>query len=225
MQVILQFIKGIDEAKIVTGIYPIIKRGIDIILSFILLIVFSPLLLLFIILIIVQTKTNPIYIQKRGLTHNKFSFNIYKLRTLYPDTKSTNTEVHNILIQDNYAKSVIPIGSFLRRTGLDEIPQLINVLLGKMSLIGPRPLSIHDLDIIKNETPELYNRREKLNIIPGISGYWQIFGDREKGLQNLIEYDEYYCKNKSFLLDIFLMMMTLPLMLFARHTDAIVRGK
>ncbi len=225
MQAIIQFIKGIDETKIVIGIYPLLKRGIDIILSFFLLALFSPLLLILTIVIFFQTRVNPIYVQKRGLTHKKHSFNIYKLRTLYPNTKNENTAIHNILIQSNYANSVIPIGSFLRRTGLDEIPQLINVLLGNMSLIGPRPLSFHDLDIMKDETPELYKRREMLNIIPGISGYWQIFGDREKGIENLIEHDEYYFKNRSFMLDMFLMMMTLPLMIFARHTDAIIRGK
>ncbi len=225
MQAILQLIKGIDEAKIVFGINPIIKRGLDILISIGLLIFFSPVLTLIMGIIFVQTKANPIYIQKRGLTIDKYSFNIFKLRTLYPNIKNDNKEIHNVLIQSNFAKSVIPIGGFLRRTGIDEIPQLINVLMGKMSLIGPRPLSLHDLEIIKKETNELYKRRENLNVKPGISGYWQIFGDREKGIQNLIEYDEYYANNKSFLLDMFLMMMTLPLMLFARHTDAIVRDK
>ena len=225
MQAILQLIKGIDEAKIVFGINPIIKRGLDILISIGLLIFFSPVLTLFMGIIFVQTKANPIYIQKRGLTIDKYSFNIFKLRTLYPNIKNDKKEIHNVIIQSKFAKSVIPISGILRRTGIDEIPQLINVLMGKMSLIGPRPLSLHDLEIIKKETNELYKRRENLNVKPGISGYWQIFGDREKGIQNLIEYDEYYANNKSFLLDMFLMMMTLPLMLFARHTDAIVRDK
>ena len=194
-------------------------------MSAILLIFFSPLLLVFIIIIFLQTKTNPIYTQKRGISLNKNTFNIYKLRTLYPSNETHNTKNPNILIQENYAKSVIPCGAFLRKTSIDEIPQLINVLLGDMSLIGPRPLSFHDLNIIQHESPNLYRRRDNLNVKPGISGYWQIFGDREKGIENLIEYDEYYEKNKSFLLDMFLMMMTIPLMLFARHTDAIVRKK
>lgn len=223
MQAIYNIIKEFEEYKLLNIIYPILKRSIDIITSLFLLLLFLPLLLVFAIIIFVQTKSNPIYVQKRGLTLNKYTFNIYKLRTLYPNKVNPTNANKNILIQSNYANSVIPIGSFLRRTGIDEIPQLINVLLGDMSLIGPRPLSIHDLKIIKNYMPSLYARRDALNVKPGISGYWQIFGYREKGPENLIECDEYYQNNKSFLLDIFLMVMTLPLMVFARHTDAIIR--
>lgn len=199
--------------------YAFVKRILDIFISFVLLIIALPGLLLFSFIIYLQTGLNPIYIQKRGLSLNKFQFNIYKLRTLYPSQKHHTDS--NIFIQNEFKDSIIPIGRFLRKTGIDEFPQLINVLLGNMSLIGPRPLANNDLNIIKETDNALYMRRESINVKPGITGYWQIFGNREKGFVNMVELEEYYKLNRSLSLDLFLMVMTVPLMLFAMHSDAI----
>ncbi len=88
----------------------------------------------------------------------------------------------SIFFKPELGKNVSKLGLFLRRTGLDEIPQLINVIKGDMSFIGPRPLSFDDLAVIKKNYPGLYKLRAQLNIKPGITGYWQVFGNRELGV-------------------------------------------
>jgi len=126
------------------------------------------------------------------------------------------------MFRQDLKKYVNPFCTWLRKSGLDELVQLINVLKGEMSLVGPRPLTITDLQIMKNFEPEIHRRREEIKSQPGITGYWQIFGDRNKGLQNLILLDEYYDMNKSFALDLKLFFSTIVLVMTAKHSDSIV---
>ena len=114
---------------------------------------------------------------------------------------------------------------WLRKTGLDEITQLINVLKGEMSLVGPRPLTISDLEIMKKYEPEIHKRRQQLQSKPGITGYWQIFGDRNKGLENLLLLDEFYESKKSLLFDLKLIMSTIVLVMTAKHSDSIIDAR
>ena len=93
-----------------------------------------------------------------------------------------------------------------------------------MSLIGQRPLSNTDLEIIKRSNSELYYKRENLNEKPGISGYWQIYGNRKEGIKNMVELEEFYKQNKSVALDVSLFIMTVPLICFARHSDSITNS-
>ena len=112
----------------------------------------------------------------------------------------------------------------LRKTGLDELPQLINVLKGDMSFVGPRPFSLSDLEIIKNEYPEIYNERVSFNTKPGITGLWQIEGNREEGIRNLIFLEKEYESKKSFLYDLSLVVKTIPVVFLANHSDAYIGG-
>lgn len=91
-----------------------------------------------------------------------------------------------------------------------------------MSFIGPRPLMIQDLEILKNEFPNHYQLREKISAKPGISGVWQIVGDRTQGIENLIGLDIFYNKKISFKLDLNIFLATIPLILFAKNSDAII---
>ncbi len=200
--------------------YGLSKRAFDFIISIILLVVFLPVILFFAILIYLQSKEFPFYLQDRCLTLEKPRFRIIKLKTLY--SNNINSTNRKVFIQDDLSRYLIPIGGFLRRTGLDEVPQLLNVLIGEMSLLGPRPFTIRDLTIIKEQKPELYNLRNTINNKPGISGYWQIFGSREEGVENLIKNDLFYSKNASFVLDVKLFFQTIPLVVFALHTDSVM---
>ena len=150
-----------------------------------------------------------------------------KLRTIKgngPIRESINNS-SEILFRYDLKKYVPPFCGWLRKSGLDELTQLINVLKGEMSLVGPRPLTVSDLEIMKKYEPEIHERREMLKSKPGITGYWQIFGDRNKGLENLVALDEYYDRKKSSLLDLRLLLSTIVLVMTARHSDSIIDSK
>ena len=203
--------------------YRIIKRILDIFFSIILIIISIPLQLIIALTLIFILKENPIFLQTRGLTHNKFRFTIIKFRTI--SSKEVNHEQHHkakdIFLLPNLAVKLNEFEKWLRKTGLDELPQIYNVLIGQMSFIGPRPLMIQDLKILKNEFPNYYQLREKISAKPGISGVWQIIGDRTQGVENLIGLDFFYEENKSFKLDLYIILATVPIILSAKNSDAI----
>lgn len=191
-------------------------------LALLILIAASPLIAVMLIIAAIETRSLPWYIQERGLSMEKYRFRIYKIRTM---KKTAETADNNgIVIKSGLEGQVTSAGRFLRRTGLDELPQLVNILKGEMSFIGPRPLSVKDLKLMLTEYPAEYRMRGLLTSKPGISGYWQLFGDRRMGVKNLIELEMKYENEKSLLMDLFLAAVTVPVVLFARHSDAILKG-
>jgi len=202
------------------------KRINDYILSIILLIAISPFVILILFFVLLSTKQFPIFFQVRKIALDKKGIKIFKIRTIKSSDKFLMLEkaAGTIFIKQNFKEHVPPFCGWLRRTGLDEILQLINVIKGEMSLVGPRPLTERDLVIMKNTEPEYYNRRACLNSLPGITGYWQAFGNRERGTQNLIELDEAYENQKSFLLDAKIILKSFLIVLTASHSDSIVAG-
>jgi len=168
-----------------------------------------------------ETGLNPIFIQRRGITLERSIFRIFKLRTMYMIPVSEQ-RIDNSITEKGWLENyVTPAGKWLRKTGIDEIPQLLNILLGDMSFVGPRPLQESDLLLLKNNYPELYKRRTTIKSKPGITGYWQIFGDRSGGAKNLVDLDLYYEERKTFGMDLFIGLETLPVILFAKHFDAV----
>jgi len=199
------------------------KKIFDIMLAAMLLIVLFPLLAVISLLIFIETKKSPIFIQERGLTLTKFRFKIYKFRTFYEDVLSYNyTDGKHLLHKPHLVKFITPIGKFLRKTGLDELPQLVNVLKGEMCFIGPRPLSILDLQLIEKNYPALLSERETINAKPGISGLWQTKKDEELSVAHLVEMDKFYAEEKSFLLDFYLILRTVSVFFFDKHRDAVI---
>lgn len=201
-----------------------IKRILDIIFAIILIILTFPFQIVIGLVLLVSLKENPLFLQTRGLTHNKFRFTIIKFRTI--KSSEISPELHHtskdIFLLPNLAVKLNGFEKWLRKTGLDELPQIYNVLVGQMSFIGPRPLMIQDLEILKNEFPNYYRLREKISAKPGISGVWQIIGDRTQGVENLIGLDIFYDENISFKLDLNIFLVTIPIILFARNSDAII---
>jgi lipopolysaccharide/colanic/teichoic acid biosynthesis glycosyltransferase len=205
-------------------VYDVIKRFTDIVIALVLLIISLPLSLAVVIVLVVIFKRNPFYIQKRGLTIEHYVCSVIKFRTM----KEINSYVEyadDIIMKKSSTIIICPFCRWLRKTGIDELPQLLNVIKGEMSLVGPRPLSFNDLKVIKKNKLDIYKRRSKLRSKPGISGYWQIYGNRREGLENLIEFDEIYEKKKTVRMDLFLMTMTVPVMIFARHSDALISNQ
>lgn len=196
------------------------KNRIDFILSAVILIAAFPFMLLISILLTVILKSFPLIIQKRGITEDNQVFNIYKFRTIKinPDNQ-INSE--NILFKPDLSQYVPAFCRWLRKTGLDELPQIFNVLKGEMSLVGPRPLTISDLEVLKNKYPQYYSIRNLITIKPGITGMWQVFGNRNDGIENLIALDLYYSEKTSPSIDQRILLNTILLFLRGKNSDAI----
>jgi len=202
--------------------YEIRKRIFDFLFSLFLLITISPLLIAIYLIVLIITGKNPLYIGERGITFRHKTFKMIKFRTFKNDPLQSPLVKTKVLEKPEYRDLVFPFGKILRRTGLDELPQLINILKGEMSFVGPRPLDFNDLRVMEDDYPEFYERRIKITSKPGLTGYWQIFGNRGKGLSNLIELEEYYEKNKTFLFDLFIIFLSLPFVAFGKNSDAVV---
>ncbi|MCX6168441.1 MAG: sugar transferase [Ignavibacteriales bacterium] len=196
------------------------KYRIDFILSIFILIVAFPFMLLISILLTLILKSYPLVIQKRGITEENQVFNIYKFRTI-KTTHTRQLKRENILFKPDLSQYVPAFCRWLRKTGFDELPQIFNVLKGDMSLVGPRPLTISDLKVLKNYYPQYYHIRNSITIKPGITGMWQVFGNRNKGIENLIDLDLHYSEKTSLLLDLLILLSTVILIAKGKHTDAI----
>jgi len=148
-------------------------------------------------------------------------FPVLKFRTMTVDAEQQlgalemrNESAGGILFKLRNDPRVTRVGSFLRRYSLDELPQLINVLRGEMSLVGPRPLQLRDSDLLLNLNPEAYSRR--LQVIPGLSGPWQISGRSELSYEDMIELDLEYVENWSLRRDIRIIFKTFGVVLLRR---------
>ena len=207
--------------------YRISKKIFDLSVSIILLLLLLPVIALSCIIICLQAGESPIFIQERGISLTKNRFKIYKFRTMKRgiDSNISAYSLSSFLLKPHQKKYVFPFGRFLRKTGLDELPQLINVIKGEMSIVGPRPLALEDLECVKTFYPQLYAERGNINLLPGITGYWQLNKDEAGSVENLILMDKIYFQQKSLLLDIKLFLMSISISLTAKHIDSILSAR
>ncbi len=201
------------------------KSIIDLLLGTLILLIAFPLMIVIALILIVIYRSLPIIVQKRGITEENQVFNIYKFKTIKPNFENNIGRDRNILYKNQLLDYIPSFCRWLRKSGLDELPQLINVLKREMSLIGPRPLMVSDLNILRNKYPEYYRKRQSIKVKPGITGLWQVYGDRRQGIENLINLDAEYDKNVSVSLDIEIFLATLPILFRGKHSDAIIYGK
>ncbi len=171
------------------------KRFLDIIISIIVLFIVSPLLVLTSLLLFFNNNGTPFFVQIRPGKYNKL-FSIIKFKTMN-DKKDDNG---NLLSDD---KRLTKLGKLIRKLSIDELPQLINVLKGEMSLIGPRPLLVEYLSIY-NET-----QMQRHNVRPGITGWAQTNGRNAISWKRKFELDLYYVNNVSLLLDLKIVLLTI----------------
>jgi undecaprenyl-phosphate galactose phosphotransferase len=196
-----------------------IKRAFDVLVSIALVIFFAPLLL--VVAGIVALDGGPILFGHRRVGHKGNTFPCLKFRTMVPDAPAV---LQKLLESDPALKAewastfklksdprITPVGRFLRKTSLDELPQLFNVIAGTMSLVGPRPVVASELDDFYGEDA-LYYRL----VLPGITGLWQISGRSDTGYNRRVHLDAWYVRNWSLWSDILILLGTLPSVLRSR---------
>lgn len=178
------------------------KRFLDLIVAIMAFILLSPLFFIVLILLFIANKGSPFFFQKRPGKNEK-TFNIIKFKTMN-DAKDDQGN----LLPD--AQRLTRIGGFVRKTSLDEMPQLLNVIKGDMSLIGPRPLLVSYLD--------LYDEVEKKrhNVRPGITGWAQVNGRNAIDWETKFKLDVYYVENLSLALDIKIALKTIQNVLLSK---------
>lgn len=177
-----------------------IKRVIDVVLSMILLIILSPVLLITAIVIKIDSK-GPIIFKQERIGKAGEVFKIYKFRSMVVGAEHTGTGVYS---KKDDAR-VTKVGKFIRKTSIDELPQLVNILVGQMSFIGPRPVLTYHPWKYEEYTEEQLKRFE---VLPGITGWAQIHGRKTVEWPTRLEYDAYYVENLSFKLDLEILVKT-----------------
>lgn len=188
-----------------------IKRCIDFVLSLLGLIVLSPIFII-LILFIKLTSPGPVLFKQKRVGINKTHFNIYKFRTMRIDTPK-DMPTHLLENPDQYITS---IGKFLRKTSLDELPQLINIFKGDMSIVGPRPALWNQYDLIAER--DKYHAND---ILPGLTGWAQVNGRDELEIDVKAKLDGEYVKKMSFFFDCKCFWMTISSVL--KH-EGVVEG-
>lgn len=174
------------------GIYFMVKRLMDIILSLSSIILLIPLFIIIGILIKRDSK-GPVIFKQERYGKNKEPFYIYKFRTMRLDAPN-DVSTEELKDSKNY---ITKIGGFLRRTSLDELPQLFNILLGQMTVVGPRPVVLKEKNLITLR--DIYGAN---NIKPGITGWAQINGRDLLSVEEKAKLDGYYVENMGFKMDI-----------------------
>jgi len=200
----------------------IVKRLFDFVVSIILVLILMPIFLIIVIAIFIEDGSPIIFTQKRALIKGKNEFSFIKFRSMIKGAEFLQSDLYKFnevtgglfLMKDDPRNT--KVGKFLRKYSLDELPQLLNVILGDMSLVGPRPLSIADLSNISTENKLDGYYKLRANAKPGITGLWQISGRREISFREMVLLDLYYIENQSLLFDIEILFDTIPVVLFGK---------
>lgn len=194
----------------------ILKRILDVSVSVAALVVLLPLLIC-VWGLIRFTSNGPAFFVQQRVGHNQRLFKFYKFRTMVEEAPALQdaldplNEMNGAIFKIRKDPRVTPIGRMLRKTSIDELPQLVNVLLGDMSLVGPRPLPVQDvarLDI------DLYGRR--FGVKPGITGLWQVSGRNAVSFDRMMALDIQYTETWSVMGDVAILLRTVPVVLSMR---------
>jgi exopolysaccharide biosynthesis polyprenyl glycosylphosphotransferase len=193
----------------------LVKRLIDASVSLAALIVLLPLMTI-VAIVIKLTSPGPVFFSQCRVGMNQRQFRLYKFRSMVVDAEERKLELQHLNERDGPAFKIendprtTAIGRFIRKLSIDEVPQLLNVLSGEMSLVGPRP-PLPD-EVKKYE----WLFRKRLSVKPGITCIWQISGRNSVSFEDWMEMDHEYIENWSLLLDIKILLKTVPAVLFGR---------
>ena len=193
----------------------VLKRTFDLVVSVVVLIIGLPLWLL-IAAGVTLTSPGPVLYRDRRIGLGEREFDMLKFRTMYADAAEHQAYLERVneasgpLFKIRRDPRVTPLGLLLRRFSPDEVPQLLNVLRGEMSLVGPRPLPLRDYKQLEDW------HRKRSNVLPGVTGLWQISGRSNLGFDDLVRLDFYYLENWSLWMDISILAKTVPAVLSGR---------
>lgn len=188
--------------------YEIGKRAFDLILSLIALILLSPIFIIISICIKLDSK-GPVFFGHNRIGKNGKTITVYKFRTMYENseeifeqfTLEQKEEYYTNFKLDNDPR-ITKVGDFLRKTSLDELPQLVNIIKGNMSIVGPRP-------IVEKEKEKFgVNANKLVSVMPGLTGYWQANGRSNTTYEERVEMEMFYIDNRSFIMDIKIIFKT-----------------
>lgn len=201
-------VNDIGDEKKKEGFYLFVKRVTDILGALIGLILLSPIFLIVVIAIKLDSKGPIIFGHTRKGLGGK-DIKVYKFRTMYENSKEIfdnfteeqKQEFYKNFKLDNDPR-ITKIGNFLRRSSIDELPQLINILNGSMSIVGPRPIVEKEIALYGEYAPKLFS------VVPGLTGYWQANGRSDTTYQERIKMDMYYIDNRSLGLDLKIIFKT-----------------
>lgn len=182
------------------------KRFLDLTMSLVLFVVTLPIFIIFTVLLGFANKGNPFFLQKRPGLHSRI-FTIIKFKTM-----NDRADESGNLLPDN--QRLTSVGKFIRKTSLDELPQLLNVITGNMSFVGPRPLLIEYLPLYTGE------QKRRHDVRPGITGWAQVNGRNAIGWERKFELDNWYVRNISLSLDLKIFFLTLKRVFAARDISS-----
>ena len=195
--------------------YRFTKRVLDVVLGIIILLATSPLFLLGLLISLFSTRYYPIFADQRVGKKNR-NIKVLKFRTMYKDAETNIRDYLNKKQIKQWKQErkvdndprVTKSGAFLRKTSIDELPQLLNIIIGTMSFVGPRPITRWELE--NNFTPE--EQEILTNVRPGLTGMWQVYGRTEETWKSgrRKRLDQFYLKKRSLSLDIRLFILTIP---------------
>jgi exopolysaccharide biosynthesis polyprenyl glycosylphosphotransferase len=191
----------------------LVKRALDFVLSLVLLILLAPFLLI-VALLIKLSSPGPIFFSQSRVGVNKRRFLIYKFRTMVSNAEKLLQELEELnevsgpVFKMKEDPRITPIGSILRRTSIDELPQLLNVLKGDMSLVGPRPLPVRDYEGFREDW-----HRRRFSVRPGITCLWQVKGRSSIAFEDWMKLDLQYIDEWSIWLDLKILALTIPVVM------------
>jgi exopolysaccharide biosynthesis polyprenyl glycosylphosphotransferase len=199
-----------------------LKRVFDIVLASIAILLFSPIFLLTITAIYLESGRPIFFLQKRSSLKGGKEFYFMKFRSMVDNADQLKeqllgrNESDGALFKMKDDPRITTVGRFIRKLSIDELPQLFNVLKGDMSLVGPRPLPLTDMENV-NESDEFWETIQDRGLVkPGMTGLWQISGRSDVKFREMILLDLYYVENHSLLFDLEIMFETIPVVLFGK---------
>jgi exopolysaccharide biosynthesis polyprenyl glycosylphosphotransferase len=192
-----------------------IKRSLDLVVTSMALALTAP-LMIGIAILVRMSSPGPILFRQRRVGEQERTFTILKFRSMIVgahaqrDGLAAHNEADGLLFKMRRDPRVTRVGKFLRRTSLDELPQLLNVLRGDMSLVGPRPALPEEATLYSD------SHRGRLRVKPGVTGLWQVNGRHDLGFEDYVRYDLFYVANWSLTMDLYILAKTIPALLRAR---------